>query len=503
MSLSAKLQQRQVQSLVMTPQLAQSIKLLQLSHTELQEFVNDEIEKNPLLELGSQTEGYEEKRNRDEPTPKKALPAEEEKGLVQDGGIYPQAGYSLENEYDTGIAGAEKQDLHTDKALPEVHLNSSPSNAGDVDFDVLSNIGQAPSFTEFLERQIALEFKQQDARNVAIYISHGLDEDGYFREPLEEVAIRTQTSVDMVKWVLDRFQSFEPAGIGARNLAECLELQLKDKNRFDPAMKALLDHVDLLAKREFSKLRALCEVSKEDFNQMLAEIRALDPRPAKSFDSGQIEAIVPDVLVTQSQAGDWHIELNPETLPKVLINQEYHLELTQLLDDPEGKTFVSDCMEKANWLTRSLDQRAHTILKVAAEIVKKQDKFFAEGVQHLKPLTLKQVAEKIKMHESTVSRVTANKYLLCDQGTFELKYFFSTAIPSKDGESAVSAEAVKHHIQKMVNTEDPRKILSDEQIVNNLQECGIAIARRTVAKYREALQIPSSVERRRQKSSST
>ncbi|MEM9278657.1 MAG: RNA polymerase factor sigma-54, partial [Pseudomonadota bacterium] len=294
-------------------------------------------------------------------------------------------------------------------------------------------------------------------------------------------------------------QSFEPVGVGARNLGECLELQLRDQNRFDPAMDTLLRNLPLLAKREFSKLQKLCGVTKDDFTDMLSEIRALDPRPARSFEPAVAEVVVPDILVNKMQSGNWSIELNPQTLPKVLLDKEYHAELTDTLADEEGLKFVSTCMENANWLIKSLDQRAQTILKVATEIVKLQDRFFADGVQYLKPMTLKQVAEKIKMHESTVSRVTSNKYLICDQGTFELKYFFSSAIASSDGTADVSAEAVKHQIKQMVNAENPGKILSDEQIVSNLQDTGIAIARRTVAKYREAMHIPSSVERRRQK----
>ena len=272
-----------------------------------------------------------------------------------------------------------------------------------------------------------------------------------------------------------------------------------DRNRYDPAMQALIENLDLLAKREFSALRKLCGVSQEDFNDMIVEVKELDPRPAAQYEPVLAEAIVPDVLIRQKSDGSWTIDLNPETLPKVLVNKEYHAELSSAVSSEQGQEFISDCMANANWLTKTLDQRAQTILKVATEIVKQQDMFFAKGVEHLRPLNLKIVADAIKMHESTVSRVTSNKYLLCDQGIFELKYFFSSAIMSADGEEGLSAESVKHKIRQLVNSEDPAKILSDDRIVELLQETGIEIARRTVAKYREAMKIPSSVQRRREK----
>ncbi|MEM7215479.1 MAG: RNA polymerase factor sigma-54 [Pseudomonadota bacterium] len=503
MALSQRLQQRQNQSLVVTPQLAQSIKLLQLNHAELLDFVKEEIEKNPLLELATE-QGEKNDRessiNRIEPDSQDNRKIESADAVIasHSASIELQADNSIENLHDTGTAGAERQEFQTTRSdLPSERTGSSSSPI-DEGLDYLANIGEAPDLTAHLERQIACEFKGEQERQIATYIAHGLDEDGYFREPPSETAARNQTTVDIVLWVLEQFQNLEPTGIGARNLAECLELQLRERNRLDPAMQTLLKNINLLAKHEYKTLMGLCEVSKEDFNDMLTEIRALDPRPARRFDPALAETVVPDVIITQSGQGDWHIELNPETLPRVLVDRDYHIELTRALDD-ESRQFVSQCMENANWLTKSLDQRAQTVLKVVGEIVKKQDRFFAEGVQHLKPMTLKQVADKIKMHESTVSRVTTNKFLICDQGTFELKYFFSSAIASSEGETAVSAEVVKYRIQKLVDAESPEKILSDEHIVEKLQETGIAIARRTVAKYREALHIGSSVERRRQK----
>ena len=506
MSLSAKLQQRQTQSLVMTPQLAQSIKLLQYNHAELLDFIKDEVEKNPLLELAG--------ANDDRPVRGEKSIESDPVDLHQSGephsdpgeiaaaevGSASQSGSALENLHDTGTAGAEKQEISTPVSTKTAGERIGPAATASDESDYLANLGEVPDLIGHLKRQIAVEFRSEEEQRIATYIAHGLDEDGYFREDLEEAADRNQTTIDMVKWVLEKFQGFEPVGIGARDLAECLKLQLQDKNRFDPAMQILLENIGLLAKRKFGELVRLCGVSKEDFSDMLAEIRALDPRPARAFEPVLSETVIPDVLITRNPSGAWNIELNPETLPRVLVNNDYHVELTAALGDSEGQNFLSECLENATWLTRSLDQRAKTILKVASEIVKQQDRFFEKGPQYLVPLTLKQVADTIKMHESTVSRVTSNKFLMCDRGTFELKYFFSSAISADNGDSSVSAEAVKHLIQKMVSLEDADNVLSDEQIVTRLQEAGIEIARRTVAKYRETLHIASSVQRRREKS---
>ncbi|MEM7069786.1 MAG: RNA polymerase factor sigma-54 [Pseudomonadota bacterium] len=504
MTLKMKLQQKQTQSLVMTQSLAQSIKLLQLSHVELLDFVKEEVEKNPLLELGTEeANAHLPHTNPSDVISDKQTEDGEIRSGVETPSVEPSAEQQpeidLRNVYDTGTAGAEKQDLNQQQADYSTLSGPSSGAATVEDFDQLANLEGNTSLVDHLEHQIALQFKNPEERLLATEIAHGLDEDGYFREPVDAFAARNKTSADMVYWVLERFQSLEPVGIGARNLAECLAMQLMDQDRFDPAMRKLIENLDLLAKREFSALMKLCSVDREDFSEMLEEIRALDPRPARGYEPVLAELVVPDVLISQSHLGDWNIELNPETLPKVLVNHEYHAQLSGSLDEKDN-AFITDCLESANWLTKSLDQRAQTILKVAIEIVKKQDRFFAEGVQFLQPMKLKDVADSIKMHESTVSRVTANKYLHCERGTFELKYFFSSSIASSDGETQYSAEAVKFQIRKMVEAEQSNKILSDGQIAENLQAVGISIARRTVAKYREAMHISSSAQRRREKS---
>jgi RNA polymerase sigma-54 factor len=299
--------------------------------------------------------------------------------------------------------------------------------------------------------------------------------------------------------VLAVLQTFDPAGVCARNLTECLAIQLKERDRYDPAMRALVEHLDLLAKRDLAGLRRICGVSDDDLADMIAEIRMLNPKPGLAFGSTTVQPIVPDVFVRSAPDGTWQVELNSDTLPKVLINQRYHAQVSKTTRNDKEKAYIADCLQTATWLVRALDQRAKTILKVSSEIVRQQDGFFARGVQHLRPLNLKTVADAISMHESTVSRVTANKYMATNRGIFELKYFFTSAIAAADGGEAHSAEAVRHRIRQLIDSESAAEVLSDDTIVEKLRGAGIDIARRTVAKYREAMRIPSSVQRRREK----
>jgi RNA polymerase sigma-54 factor len=264
-------------------------------------------------------------------------------------------------------------------------------------------------------------------------------------------------------------------------------------------MQALVEHIDLLARRELAALRKLCGVGEDDLSDMIAEIRQLNPKPGLAFGSTPVQPIVPDVFVRAAPDGSFMIELNSDTLPKVLVNQTYYTQVTKSVKNDREKSYLADCLQTATWLMRALDQRAKTILKVSEEIVRQQDGFFVHGVQHLRPLNLKTVADAIGMHESTVSRVTANKYMATSRGIFELKYFFTSAIASTDGGDAHSAEAVRHRIRQLIDAETSQDVLSDDTIVERLKAAGINIARRTVAKYREAMRIPSSVQRRREK----
>jgi len=326
-----------------------------------------------------------------------------------------------------------------------------------------------------------------------------VDEAGYLSGDLGQVGEKLGASSEDVDAVLQILQGFDPPGVCARNLAECLTVQLRERNRFDPAMEALVGQLDLVAKRDFAALRRVCGVDDEDLADMLNEIRQLNPKPGLAFGSTLVQPIVPDVFVRPGPDGGWTVELNSDTLPKVLVNQSYHSEVAKLARNDKDKSYLADCLQSATWLVRALDQRAKTILKVATEIVRQQDAFLVHGVRHLRPLNLKTIAEAIGMHESTVSRVTANKYMATERGVFELKYFFTSAIAASDGGEAHSAEAVRHRIKELIDAEGTDGVLSDDAIVEKLRAGGVDIARRTVAKYREAMRIGSSVQRRRDK----
>ena len=328
-----------------------------------------------------------------------------------------------------------------------------------------------------------------------------VDEAGYLSGDLAAVAEKLGAPPAEIESVLSILQTFEPAGVCARNLTECLAIQLKERDRHDPAMQALLAHLDLLAKRDFGALRKFCGVNEEDLADMVAEIKRLNPKPGLAFGSTTVQPIVPDVFVRQAPDGSFAVELNSDTLPKILLNQTYHARVSKNAAKPADKSYLAEQLQSATWLIRALDQRARTILKVATEIVKQQDGFFVHGVQHLRPLNLKTVADAISMHESTVSRVTANKYMATSRGIFELKYFFTSSIAAADGGEAHSAEAVRHRIKVLIDAESAEGVLSDDTIVERLRAAGVDIARRTVAKYREAMRIPSSVQRRREKQS--
>jgi len=335
------------------------------------------------------------------------------------------------------------------------------------------------------------------------YLIDLVDDSGYLSGDLTAAAEKLGTGVAEVETVLAVLQTFDPPGICARDLAECLAIQLKENDRYDPAMQALISRLDLLAKRDFSALKKICGVGDEDLADMIAEVRRLNPKPGHAFGSALVQPIVPDVFVRPAPDGAWIVELNSDTLPKVLINQSYYSEVSATARRDTDKSYLTECLQSATWLVRALDQRARTILKVANEIVRQQDAFFAHGVEYLRPLNLKTVAEAISMHESTVSRVTANKYMATSRGIFELKYFFTSAIAAAHGGEAHSAESVRHRIKQLIDAEPAADVLSDDTIVEKLREAGVDIARRTVAKYREAMRIPSSVQRRREKQVAT
>jgi RNA polymerase sigma-54 factor len=503
MALSQRLEFRQTQALVMTPQLMQAIKLLQLSSLDLAAYVEGELERNPLLDRAGEDEGPAAGAEPDAP----AIERDEDTATTPDwiGDDLETSRTSMEQGLGTELEnvfpddGGEKT-APTEMPPPAYSEWSGVGSGGqDSDHNLEAYTSAEITLADHLAEQLALAISNPGGRMIGQYLIDMVDEAGYLTGDLDSVAEKLGAQRSDVELVLAVLQTFEPLGVCARNLTECLTIQLKERNRFDPAMQALVGHLDLLAKRDLGALRRLCGVSDEDLTDMIGEIRNLNPKPGLAFGSTVVQPIVPDVYVRAAPDGTWQVELNSDTLPKVLINQRYYTQVSKSTHSDKEKAYIADCLQTATWLVRALDQRAKTILKVSSEIVRQQDGFFAKGVQHLRPLNLKTVADAIGMHESTVSRVTANKYMATSRGIFELKYFFTSSIAAADGGEAHSAEAVRHRIRQLVDDESAEDILSDDTIVEKLRGAGIDIARRTVAKYREAMRIPSSVQRRREK----
>ncbi len=492
-----RLEIRQGQGLVMTPQLQQAIKLLQLSNVELAEYCEQELERNPLLERDDNAPPAAEERERVEVEVKsEALDTElarEDFSKVAD----MDAGH--ENLYD----GDTPQPAAAAQSSPLTDWTTVKSgNAFDGDEDLLeSTLADGGTLKDHLLDQLGIAALSPEKRLICLTLIDSVDEAGYLRADIAEVAERLGCELATVADVLRVLQGFDPVGVGARDLAECLALQLKAQNRHDPAIAALLTRLDLVARRDLSALSQLCGVDTDDVTDMIAEIRGLTPKPGLAFGAEPVQPVVPDVFVRVGADGGWAIELNSDTLPRLLVNARYYTQVSKGARDKDSKNYLTECLNNANWLVKSLDQRARTILKVSTEIVRQQDGFLTYGVRHLRPLNLRTIADAISMHESTVSRVTSNKYISTPRGVFELKYFFTAAIQSVGGAEAHSAEAVRDRIKEMIQNEEPVEILSDDRIVSLLTADGVNIARRTVAKYREAMRIPSSVERRRLKSS--
>ncbi|MFD2647904.1 RNA polymerase factor sigma-54 [Devosia albogilva] len=494
MALSPRLEFRQTQSLTLTPQLMQSIRLLQLSHLELNDFVEAELLRNPLLE---REDGGEPGETAEAPEPPTELSAYEDtvtrSERIQDAD-------SIADNYDTAVENVFPDQPAQDRLLPQSRVDGDGALGNGEAPDLDQYVADRPLLSDHLMQQANLLLKTQGDRLIARYLVDGLNEAGYLAVELEAVADQLGADLADVEAVLQALQGCDPVGVFARSVPECLAIQLRERDRLDPMMARLLEHLDLLASHDLSMLMRRVGCDREDLADMLAELRTLDPKPGRAFDSAPVEAVVPDVFVRQGPDGGWQVELNTEVLPRVLVNRVYYASVTRKTRDTAEKSFLSDCLATANWLTKSLDQRAQTMIKVAAEIVRQQDGFLAHGIAHLKPMTLRNVAEIIDMHESTVSRVTTNKYMATPRGLFEMKYFFTTAIAASDGGDQHSAEAVRHRIRQLIEAESATAILSDDTIAEVLKkEQGIDVARRTVAKYREAMNIPSSVIRRRQK----
>ena len=502
MALGPRLDIRQSQSLVMTPQLQQAIKLLALSNLEIEAFIGDALEANPLLDVGDAAPVAETatvelpdeaRRTTLETSPVDQLIGE---GKAGDDRPLDIDGAALDHDRDTGD-GAERAGA---SEAPAQDWGGDIRGEGGGDAPSIDERG-APeaSLADHLSAQIGAVTSDGELAGLALYIIGQLDEAGYLPATLREIAAETGADPQAAEHALALVQSLDPTGVGARTLSECIALQAREADRYDPAMARLIDNLDLVARGELARLRRMCGVDEEDFADMLAELRRYDPKPGLRFGGIEAAPVTPDILLAATADGGWSLSINQDTLPRLIVNRSYHAELRGSCTDKASRGWLSDKLADANWLIKALDQRQKTILKVATEIVRQQDGFFRHGVAHLRPLTLRTVAEAISMHESTVSRVTSNKYLQCDRGTFEMKYFFTSGVGSADGEGGASAEAVKAAIRQLIDAEDPRAILSDDTLVDLLKGKGFELARRTVAKYREAIGLGSSVQRRRQK----
>lgn len=492
MAFSQRMEIKQGQSLVMTPQLQQAIKLLQFSNMEVAAFVEDELARNPFLE-----------RDTAAPAPEAQNGAGAQKTEKTEKTVAAKAEEAMDADFESTYATTRADASVSAPQETGGHIDWSRAGTGGRSGFENSSFGMdqleadEATLVEHLQEQLCMTHMSDPDRMLAAQLISFVEDDGYIRVDLDEEATRLGVDPNDMERVLKTLQGFDPVGVCARDLPECLMLQLREKDRFDPAMQKLVEHLDLLANHDAAKLLEICEVDAEDLADMVAELRSLNPKPGDAFTPSDATPVVPDVFIRPTPEGGWAVELNSDNLPKVLVNSRYYSEVSQSLKKEEDKDFVSEAHATASWLVKSLDQRARTILKVARELVRQQDRFLAEGVQGLRPLNLKTVADAIEMHESTVSRVTANKYVATPRGLFELKYFFTVAIPSNNGGEGFSAEAIRHRIKGLVAEETPSAVLSDDRIVEILREAGVDIARRTVAKYREAMHIPSSVQRRR------
>ncbi len=509
MALSPRLDLRQSQTLVMTPQLQQAIRLLQLSNLELNAYVDTQLEQNPLLERDEQEHGGGDNgfATAAEGEPSGALGALStvDAALGDASGEASQA--ALDVDYDNlfdgdgggGTGGEPLSGLTFDGASVNGGGDRRSSSAAfDEAGELEGTLSERRTLRDHLREQLACDIQDPADRIIAAYMIEDLDEAGYLRSDLNDLAATLGCDLARVEKALARLQQFDPPGIFARDLRECLLLQLIDRGPVDDAMRLLIAHLDLAGRRDFAALERLCGVPAAEILDMLAELRSLNPKPATDFEHFLPQPVTPDVLMRRDPGGGWLVELNSETLPRVLVNNQYYARVCRSTLKKDEKTYINECFQAANWLVKSLHQRATTILKVASEIVRQQNGFFHVGVQALRPLVLRDIAEAVELHESTVSRVTSNKFMATPRGIVELKYFFSQAIGSCDGSGdALSAEWVRQRIRQLIEAEPAERTLSDDALVDMLGKEGIEIARRTVAKYREAMGIPSSVQRRR------
>ena len=491
-----RLELRQGQSLVMTQALQQSIKLLQCNSLELREFVEQALEENPFL-------------TQEEPEVSESSDSPSEANLINDNGEPREADFSKDENFSGDMQADES--WNDDAASIETDYlrydqgssgNTSGYDAEDDTRSIDDNPSEGISLREHLLNQLQVEINDPAQKLIGAHLIDLVDDAGYIKEDFSPLCDMFGVEMAEIEAVLSLLQGFDPVGICARNLSDCLGLQLREKNRLDPAMQKLLAHLNLLGDSRFDELQKKCGVDKEDLRQMIAEIRELNPKPGGGFVHEISQTLEPDIFVRRLPDGNWHVELNMSNFPKIMVNKRFYKKITSETRNKKDKDYLSEQFGSANWLVRALEQRAQTMLKVSGELIKQQDAFFRLGVRYMKPMTLKDIAAETGYHESTISRVTSGKYLLCPRGTFELKYFFTSALArAQGGGEDFSSQTVKHFIAEMITKESADKILLDDDIVDLLKERNITVARRTVAKYREALGIASSPKRKREKQS--
>jgi len=470
---------KQSQSMVMTPQLQQAIKILQLSNVELQEYVEQQIEENPFLD-----NPVSEVENTDSEIDEKSEPdmvPDSEKDYSWDDDQVSPAIYDSDSPTYTGVG------------------KSGGSDFSENEYGIEQIASPKITLKDHIIDQINIDIIDPVQKMVALHLADMLDDNGYLSGDLNSLSQVLKCDFKEIELTLEVLHGFEPTGVFARNLQECLALQLKEKDRFDPAMQRFVENIDMFAKRDIKGLKRVCKVDEEDLLQMCEEIKALNPRPGSSFSSENVQVLYPDVFLKRGDKGKWILEINNEILPRVLVNRKYYSEVECKVNDKSSKKFLTDQFSTANWLVKALDQRANTILKVATELVMQQDGFFKKGIHFLKPLVLSDIAQKIEMHESTVSRVINGKYIATHMGIYELKYFFSSSVGSTNGIEDVSSKRIKFMIKELIDKEKGVSVLSDAKIASILKAKGIDVARRTVMKYREAMGIGSSVQRRADK----
>ncbi len=458
MAVALGVELKPTQTLVLTPQLRQAIQLLQLPAVELEALLRREACENPFLRV-------------DEPPERLSSPA----GGRSDG-------------------GPADMRLVVRRLQPDPGRELPPQEA---------RLRQPVGLRDSLRLQIGAAVRDPALRTLAQALVAFVDEDGYLRDGDEELARLLGATAESVRAARKALQACEPTGVGARDLAECLALQLAERGRLDSPMRRLLDHLELVARGELARLERLLGIPRPELEARIAELRRLHPRPGAALGEGEPVTLVPDLLVERGPQGRWRVAINEEALPRVMVDRQWWAELASSKLEREVRRYVSERVQAANWLVRALEQRSRTLLRVAVEAFRRQRRFLEEGPRGLRPLTLRDIAQRLELHESTVSRAVSGKYVATPHGTFAFKYFFTSELAAVDGGEGHSAEAVRLRIRELIAAEHPARPLSDEHIARRLKQEGIAIARRTVAKYREALGIPASSQRRRIKALQT